>query len=109
MKEMEYYIAELKECVNQNNRNKVVVDGAIEDLLISISDSYLMAYEENNLEKMKQLLEEQRKLRIEMTKELNKSADQILLLSAKIVDQYNIFNKIYQNLAINLNYSRNSI
>ena len=105
MKEMEYYIAELKECVNQNNRNKVVVDVAIEDLfrdlLISISDSYLMAYEENNLEKMKQLLEEQRKLRIEMTKELNKSADQILLLSAKIVDQYNIFNKIYQNLAIN--------
>lgn len=60
------------------------MDGAIEDLfrdlLISISDSYLMAYEENNLEKMKQLLEEQRKLRIEMTKELNKSADQILLL-----------------------------
>ena len=104
MKEMEYYIAELKECVNQNNRNKVVVDGAIEDLfrdlLISISDSYLMAYEENNLEKMKQLLEEQRKLRIEMTKELNKSADQILLLSAKIVDQYNIFNKITKILLL---------
>ena len=106
MSEMEYYITKLKENISRDNGKGAVADRGVEDLfqdlLISISDSYLMAYEENNLEKMKQLLEEQRKLRIEMTKELNKSADQILLLSAKIVDQYNIFNKIYQNLAKNI-------
>lgn len=107
MREMEYYITKLKENINQNNGNGVVADRGVEDLfqdlLISISDSYLEAYERNNLEKMKRLLEEQRKLRKQLTRELNKSASQVLIISAKIVDQYNIFNKIYQNLITDKN------
>ncbi|MFR4046772.1 MAG: MarR family transcriptional regulator [Blautia sp.] len=104
MKEMEYYIAELKEHLGQTDENRVTVDrtaeDAFQDLLISISDAYLEAFERKNLEKMKQLLEEQRNLRKEITKELNRSQNQILIISAKIVDQYNIFNKIYQNLIV---------
>ena len=99
MSEMEYYITKLKENISRDNGKGAVVDRGVEDLfqdlLISISDSYLEAYERNNLEKMKQLLEEQRKLRKQLTKELNKSANQILIISAQIVDQYNTFNKTY--------------
>ena len=104
MSEMEYYITKLKENISRDNGKGAVADRGVEDLfqdlLISISDSYLEAYERNNLEKMKQLLEEQRKLRKQLTKELNKSANQILIISAQIVDQYNTFNKIYQNLYV---------
>ena len=107
MSEMEYYITKLKENISRDNGKGAVADRGVEDLfqdlLISISDSYLEAYERNNLEKMKQLLEEQRKLRKQLTKELNKSANQILIISAQIVDQYNTFNKIYQNLIADKN------
>ena len=107
MSEMEYYITKLKENINRNNEKGVAADRSAEDLfqdlLISISDSYLEAYEGNNLEKMKQLLEEQRILRKQLTKELSKSTNQILIISAKIVDQYNVFNKIYQNLVTDKN------
>ena len=58
MKEMEYYIAELKEHLGQTDENRVTVDrtaeDAFQDLLISISDAYLEAFERKNLEKMKQ-------------------------------------------------------
>ena len=55
MSEMEYYITKLKENISRDNGKGAVADRGVEDLfqdlLISISDSYLEAYERNNLEK----------------------------------------------------------
>lgn len=53
MSEMEYYITKLKENISRDNGKGAVADRGVEDLfqdlLISISDSYLEAYERNNL------------------------------------------------------------
>lgn len=104
MEEIEYYISELKKYIDQNKKeviaNKTVED-SFQDFLSSITDSYLQAFEERDLVKMKQLLEDQHDLRNKITKLLKKSENQTIITLTKIVDQYNIFNKIHQSLVEN--------
>ena len=64
-----------------------------EDLLATSTD----AYENNNLDQLKVLLNSQRSIRKELTVQLRNYPDQRAILSAKLVQTYNIFNKILQS------------
>ena len=68
-----------------------------EDLLATSTDAYLDAYENNNLDQLKVLLNSQRSIRKELTVQLRNYPDQRAILSAKLVQTYNIFNKILQS------------
>lgn len=93
----ENYIAEWKACINENRTNvsEELVD-QFNEFMVSVTDSYLAAYENKDLERINELLKGQRKLRREITKMLQQSQDQLLIISGKIVQSYNLFNKLYQ-------------
>lgn len=71
---------------------------SLEDLketLASVTDSCLVAYEKSDWDRMSEVLNIQQELRRELTIEL-KSASEVYVVSSKIVQTYNIFNKILQ-------------
>ena len=97
MIDTESYVAELKASVEKNTS---CISGELieyaENLLEMTSDAYLEAYENRNLNRMGELLNSQRKLRKEVTCALRESQNQLLVISAKLVQNYNMFNKILQ-------------
>lgn len=98
MKDIVYYTAELKDCIHKGNAN--VSEQTIEEFteLLEISvDFCLEAYERHDLKSLSIFLEEQRTLRRNLTEELRNSSEQLLILSSKIVQNYNTFNKLLRD------------
>lgn len=92
------YIAELEKAIKNNCT--VVSDELLETfqrLLTESTNIYFQAYFENNFEDLEQLLQEQRSLRRILTNEIRKYSNQSIVLYTKMVQTYNIFNKLVQN------------
>ena len=107
MKTKTYHVKTYDTNISGNNQhNKEAAEYAsiskpevqdFEDLLATSTDAYLDAYENNNLDQLKVLLNSQRSIRKELTVQLRNYPDQRAILSAKLVQTYNIFNKILQS------------
>ncbi len=70
---------------------------ALQKLLVESTNEYFQAYFERNFREIDRLLREQRSLRKILTNELRNYADQSIVISAKLVQTYNVFNKLAQN------------
>lgn len=79
-----------------NSSGYEIVVGDFEELLAASTDAYLDAYENNHLDHLKELLNNQRRLRRLLTAKLRDYPDQVAIVSSKFVQTYNIFNKILQ-------------
>lgn len=91
------YAEELRKVVKcVNEQEKSFVNDCFQEFLMEITDSYLQAYHNKDFDMMNQMLCEQRKLRRELTTELRKCSVQSIISASKVVQTYNIFNKIAQ-------------
>lgn len=68
-----------------------------EKLLAESTNTYFQAYFDHDFGEINRLLQEQRSLRKTLTNELRNYADQSIVLYTKLVQTYNIFNKLIQN------------
>lgn len=95
MNDDNYYVDELKKCIRGGvSSTSLPVVEAFQDYLIANTDSYLQAYQKNDFEALQKMLECQRKVRNELTIELRGCQYQAIVISSKLVQTYNIFNKI---------------
>lgn len=69
----------------------------LQKLLMESTNTYFQAYFERDFGEINRLLQEQRSLRKTLTNELRNYADQSIVLYTKLVQTYNIFNKLIQN------------
>ena len=98
MKNEKYYIDQLETSLRLSNKQCIqeeIID-IFEELLTASTDAYLEAYENHNLTRLKELLDDQHNLRREFTKIIRDYPDQLISISSKLVQTYNIFNKILQ-------------
>lgn len=94
-----FFVEELKKIVKRVNEslvNESLVHESFQEIMMTITDSYLQAYQNKDFETMNQMLYEQRKLRKELTIELRNCQVQSIISAGKVVQTYNIFNKIAQ-------------
>ena len=68
----------------------------LEEFLAGSTDDFLSAYESNDLNQLKEILDSQRFIRRIFTQELRKNHNPITIILSKFVQTYNIFNKILQ-------------
>lgn len=94
MRELKY-MDELNEFVRNINKSPDAVSKeSVQELLMIFTDEYLCAYQEKNYEFIREMLREQRNFRKELTAALRKYSDQTIIVASKMVQTYNIFNKI---------------
>lgn len=89
-------LKKIVKCVNESLTNVTSVNESFQEIMMTITDSYLQAYQNKDFATMNQMLHEQRKLRKELTVELRKCQVQSIISAGKVVQTYNIFNKISQ-------------
>ena len=97
MREERKFIAELEKSIKYGSEpmsNAVL--GAFQKLLVESTNTYFQAYFEHDFGEINRLLQEQRSLRKTLTNELRSYADQSIVISAKLVQTYNVFNKLVQ-------------
>ena len=68
----------------------------LQKLLMESTNTYFQAYFERDFGEINRLLQEQRSLRKTLTNELRNYGDQSVVISAKLVQTYNVFNKLVQ-------------
>ena len=96
MREERKFIAELEKSIKYGSEpmsNAVL--GAFQKLLVESTNTYFQAYFEHDFGEINRLLQEQRSLRKILTNELRNYADQSIVISAKLVQTYNVFHKLW--------------
>lgn len=96
MKNTEYYIKRLQSTIQENDKKSKDILERCKEVLDYSTDSYFAAYERNDWNRMQELLESERELRKTLTKKLNEFPSETAVMASKIVQTYNIFNKIFQ-------------
>lgn len=97
MKEEQLFVEELKGHIK--NPEHMVAAGVVEAFRRFVAqtvDSFLVGFENKDLDRIEQMLKEQRKLRKVITGELRRHPDEAVLVSCKYVQTYNLMNKIVQ-------------
>lgn len=93
-----FFVVEIERAIK--NSHFTLSNGALETFqkfLTESTNTYFQAYSDSNFEKLEQLLREQRSLRKTLTNELRNYSDQSIVLYTKMVQTYNIFNKLAQS------------
>lgn len=104
----ELLIEELEKRVKKGSTslNNGTLD-ALQKLMIESVSTYLQSYLEHDLSEVNRLLREQRRLRKTLTNEIRNYADQSIILYTKLVQTYNIFNKLVQSQERRDNFAEN--
>ncbi len=98
MEEYNRLISELEKSIkNSGNMISEVNAEAFRNLLAESTNVYIQAYCERDYESVEKLLREQRKLRKVLTRELREYTDQAAVICSKMVQTYNIFNKLMRD------------
>ena len=97
MNEMKEYTLELKKHFNcKKEMSDLTTLEQIHNYVVEMTELYLQSYEKRDLNTIRNLLDEQRHMRKELTKELRECEYQAIVISGKLVQTYNIFNKLLQ-------------
>lgn len=98
MEEYNRLISELEKSIkNSGNMISEVNAEVFRNLLAESTNVYIQAYCERDYESVEKLLREQRKLRKVLTRELRDYTDQAAVICSKMVQTYNIFNKLMRD------------
>lgn len=98
MKEEQVFLVELKR--HLKDPGYVVAPHIVEafrGFVTEMVDSFLDGYANKDLAGVEQMLKDQRKLRKQLTGELREHSDEIVVISSKYVQTYNLMNKMVQN------------
>lgn len=98
MKEEQFFVEELKK--HLDNPEHMVAAGVVEafrGFVAQTVDTFLGGFENKDLDRIEQMLNEQRRLRKVISREIRRYPDEAVVVSCKYVQTYNLMNKMVQS------------